>query len=127
MGRVSAGYGQVLLAGVCGEIEVGVNKTGEFYVVIEGVRPAYSPKGPISRIKGIGISQRQPTRLYKDQIAVKLMIEVPEEAFEPYEPVAKVVVPTAALGGSSVEVIGTVRKSDEAEIGEALKRLLTGE
>lgn len=64
-----------------------------FYVEIEAERYGFS--GSVARIKGRKLFQKRP----KDAagVVVKLVIEVPDAAFEPLAPEAVIVVPESMV------------------------------
>jgi hypothetical protein len=61
-----------------------VNHSGEFYVVLEAQRSSWR-KEVVEKVKGVRLTQAKPTHLQVDQIAVKIRVSVPDEAWEPYE------------------------------------------
>jgi len=99
---------------------------GEFYVTVAGLR-GYGTAPVVRRVKGIAISQRKPGRLGKDQIAVKVSIEVDPEAFEAFSPTASLVVPSPKAKTSlKMETTGMVTAAEEDEMRKALSDLLAG-
>lgn len=46
------------------------------------------------RVKITGLRQSRPSRLERDEVAVKVTVEIPAESFNPIQPSALIVVPS---------------------------------
>lgn len=82
--------------------------TAEFYLVLEGKRSTYKPKQanglyPVESIRAVAIKANQPKTLGKDQIYMKIRVQVPGVAFDPIAPSALIVVPEDLIG-KNIEV-----------------------
>lgn len=83
------------------------------YLTIQAVRYRYGRPDPetgmlkITGAKVVKSTQSRPERLERDQIAVKVTVEIPEAAFDPISPAAVIVVPTdlALRGPIDVEAL----------------------
>lgn len=70
------------------------------YLVIEASRTGFGPAQQdtgLRRVTGsrvVAMRANRPSKLVKDQIAVKVTVRVPEDAFNPLTPEAVIVVPS---------------------------------
>jgi hypothetical protein len=67
-----------------------VDATG--YLVVEGARTRWSPYR-VSVAKIGRVTQKKPTTLHADEIAVKVTIRLPAKAFDALQPEAVILVP----------------------------------
>ena len=69
-----------------------------------GVANAETGLKAINGLKVVAVRQGRPTTIRRDQIVVKLAIEVPESVFNPIQPAATVVVPEGLVLRGPIEV-----------------------
>lgn len=84
--------------------------TAEFYLVLEGKRSAYKPKQanglhPVETARAVSLKANQPKTLGKDQIYMKIRVQVPASAFDPIAPSALIVVPEDLIGKTTEVVV----------------------
>lgn len=82
----------------------------EFYLVLEGKRAQYGPVQenglrPVEAVRAIAIKANQPKSLSKDQIYMKIRVQVPSGAFDPITPSALIVVPEDLISKSTEIVV----------------------
>lgn len=63
------------------------------------VQASYSPywKDLVDSLKVIRITQNKPEKLDKNTVAVKLTLEIPDDAFAAFAPSATITVPTSQV------------------------------
>lgn len=80
------------------------------YLVVEGTRSRYRPVDPengLRRVDGARIFAMRvgrPTRLERDQVAVKVTVRLPAAAFDPLQPTALITVPEDLIQRGPIEV-----------------------
>jgi hypothetical protein len=80
------------------------------YLIVEARRSIYPPVDPETGLRQVGsvhvVGQRvsRPAKLARDQVAVKVTLEVPNEIFNPITPSAVVTIPTDLALRLPVEV-----------------------
>ena len=69
------------------------------YLIVKAERSRYMSADPetglrpVGEMKITGCRRGRPSRLERDEIAVKVTVEIPDVAFQPFAPAALVVVP----------------------------------
>lgn len=66
--------------------------TATAYLTVQGIRSRHGDK-TVRQAKITRITQSRPSSLALDQIAVRVMVQLPSAAFEPLRPEALIVVP----------------------------------
>lgn len=85
-------------------------QTATTHLILEARRSPYGRNNPetglkpILAVRVVGSRAGRPERLTRDQIAVKVTVEIPESAFEPLRPTALVVVPESLIHRAPIEV-----------------------
>jgi hypothetical protein len=80
------------------------------YLVIEGARSRYLPldtETGLRRVDGarvVAMRVGRPTRLERDQVAVKVTVRLPAAAFDPLQPTALITVPEDLIQRGPIEV-----------------------
>lgn len=83
------------------------------YLIVEATRSNYPPADPetglrqVGSVKVVGSRQSRPSRLERDQIAVKVTLDVPASAFNPITPTAVVTIPEDLTLRLPIEVEAT--------------------
>jgi hypothetical protein len=83
------------------------------YLIVKAERSRYVSADretglrPVGAVKIIGSRQGRPAKLERDEVAIKVTVEIPDAAFQPFSPSALVVVPTdlALPGPIGVEAV----------------------
>lgn len=83
------------------------------YIVAKATRYQWGTPDPetglnrIDAVRAIAIRRSRPSKLERDEIAIKVTIEIPDAAFNPITPSALIVVPTdlALPGPIGVEAV----------------------
>ena len=76
------------------------NHRATAYLIVKAERSRWGRADPetglasVDSVKVTGSRQTRPTKLERDEIAVKVTVEIPDAAFEPLTPSALIVVPT---------------------------------
>ncbi len=80
------------------------------YLVIEGTRPRYGSPDPetglrcIEKTRIVALRTNRPAVLARDQVAIKVTVRLPVEAFDPLAPAALIVVPREFVDRRPIEV-----------------------
>lgn len=82
---------------------------GTFIVIVRRVQGA---PYRVPTLRPVGTRLEKPGSLKRDEIAVKLTIEIPDEAFTPLEPAAIIVIPLERTRPPMVEVTGVTKPAD---------------
>lgn len=70
--------------------------TATFYAVVQATYGTWgSYKEKIDHIKVVRVTQGKPEKLGKNEVAVKLNLEMPDAAFKPFSAAATVTVPAS--------------------------------
>ncbi|QIG58281.1 hypothetical protein SEA_SKOG_129 [Gordonia phage Skog] len=81
------------------------------HLVIEGSR--YYTNGDVTGARVVAARANKPSKLGRDQIAIKVTFEVPAELFEPISPEAVIKIPPGhALSGPIETILGVEGKPD---------------
>lgn len=67
-----------------------------FYAHVEAVYGPYY-KDKVDYIKVTKVTQNKPSQLGKNTVAVKLVVEIPDEGFMPFSPTAVITVPLSQV------------------------------
>lgn len=78
--------------------------TAEVFLQLEADTWTLRDEETVRKIRVVGYTQKRPTRPKPGSVVVKLEIEVPDGAFLPLRPAAKVVVPESMTVTAPVEV-----------------------
>ena len=73
----------------------------------------------VGELIGVAVRQSKPSVLKRNQIAVRLTLEIPDEAFAPLEPVAVISIPLERTRPPAVEVTGLAKPADQMLEAEA--------
>lgn len=82
------------------------------FLIVQAVRKSHGRSDldtglrPIDSIRVVASRQNRPSRLERDQIAVKIQLEIPDSAFGPVTPSAVVRIPESYVSRADVEVEG---------------------
>lgn len=85
--------------------------TATAYVELKASRRRYGSPDPrtglmpIEEVKAVYLRQGQPGTLKRDEIAIKVSIQVPQNLFDPISPEALVVLPSGLAIRGPVEVV----------------------
>lgn len=79
--------------------------SAEFYVQVQRKKYAQWRNGKSITASAIKMTQEKPATTPKDTVVVKLKVELPDEAFEPFEPSAVVAVPAGMVAQQPTTVI----------------------
>lgn len=80
------------------------------YLIVQARRAQWGKPNPETGLRGIedtriaGARANRPAKLERDQIAVKITVDVPDAAFEPLTPSAVVTVPTELTQRGPIDV-----------------------
>lgn len=80
------------------------------YLIVKASRARYGQLHPetglkrVESVRVVGMRQNRPARLERDEIAVKLTIDTPSEAFNPIMPIAEVVIPKELVRQPRIEI-----------------------
>lgn len=69
----------------------------EFYVQVQRKKHAQWRNGKSITASAIKMTQEKPATTPKDTVVVKLKVELPDDAFEPFEPSAVIAVPQSMI------------------------------
>ncbi|MGM7422993.1 hypothetical protein [Cellulosimicrobium sp. CpK407] len=93
------------------------------YLVIRAERNAWRPPDPetgLRPVRGarvVALRQGRPAKLERDEVAVKVTVRLPTEAFEPLTPTAIVTVPTDLALRGPIEVNARDMNDEEVDGG----------
>lgn len=76
-----------------------------FYVQVQRKQYTQWRNGKPVSASAIKMTQEKPTSTPKDTVTVKLTVELPDTAFEPFEPAVVVSVPTSKVQSAPLHVI----------------------
>jgi hypothetical protein len=76
--------------------------TASFYIVVEGTTAYYGDD--IAGFKGRRLTAKKPSKLGKNEIAIKLSVRIPKQAFEAFQPEATIDIPADLAIAPSVDV-----------------------
>ena len=79
--------------------------TAEFYVQIQRKPHTQYRNGKSVTASAVKLTQDKPTTTPKDTVVVKLKVELPNEAFEPFEPSAVITVPAGLVAQQPTTII----------------------
>lgn len=75
-------------------------KTATFYVQLEPRWRSWvdyqTKKRPLEGVAAVAVTQNKPNKPKSGSITVKLSINIPESAFEPFEPAVEITIPEPA-------------------------------
>lgn len=86
------------------------SQTATTHLVLEARRQTWGPNDPdtglkpVESVRVVAARSRRPEKLARDQIAVKVTVQIPASAFDPLRPTALVVVPESLIHRAPIEV-----------------------